>query len=634
MAGRIALDLKQFKHVKSDDSSSTLQHKDGHVLTIAHKPLNKEFREQLKALAKMDDNSKKPADKAEAKQDAQRLEMASGGEIKKYADGTPDEPIKVPEVEQKQSLPPPPPAAVPIESDLDAAAKALKANQSSSSGIMDSISKGADYVANLYNPEKYPEIAKDAEITKKAIELGVDPQALRNQINEIKTQKAAAQASQSPTPGMPTMPTLPQGPAEQPMANQMQNGQQHIQQQMPGSLDLQNVENMMQSGYQSKLKGISKQQESAQNLGEEQASLLNDAVKAQSDAKIAFNEQYNRLDAERKAHIEDIKAGHIDPNKYWVGDKDGNGSHSKIAAGIGMILAGFNPTSRPNAAIEFLNQQMDRNLQAQKENLNSDQNLLAANLKQFGNLKDATDMTRMMQMDLVHNELLAAASKAQSPMAKAAALQAAGQLQMESAPLFQNFAMRRAMMSLANGANSGDPSNTAAAEQMIAYARMTDPEKAKEMESRLVPHVGMATIPVPPEIRQKLTAHQNLASAATELQSFIKSHGGLWNRMSPDDRAKAAALVLPVQAAFREGTLGTVYREGEQPLLDKAVKGQPLDFASYIVNTEPTKIKTLLESNLRQANILKANYGLPVSRGSSNSQSTSHSKFNFKPIGK
>lgn len=48
---KIALNLNDFKHLKSSKDSTTLQHKHGHVLNIAHRHLSKEAQEQLHALA-------------------------------------------------------------------------------------------------------------------------------------------------------------------------------------------------------------------------------------------------------------------------------------------------------------------------------------------------------------------------------------------------------------------------------------------------------------------------------------------------------------------------------------------------------------------------------------------------------
>lgn len=53
MANSLGIDPKKFKHVKSDEKTTTLQHKDGHTLTIAHNVLSPKMKEQLLALAKV-----------------------------------------------------------------------------------------------------------------------------------------------------------------------------------------------------------------------------------------------------------------------------------------------------------------------------------------------------------------------------------------------------------------------------------------------------------------------------------------------------------------------------------------------------------------------------------------------------
>lgn len=49
---RIKLDLNSFKHIGSDKHSTTLEHKDGHRLTLAHNALSHESKSQLEALRK------------------------------------------------------------------------------------------------------------------------------------------------------------------------------------------------------------------------------------------------------------------------------------------------------------------------------------------------------------------------------------------------------------------------------------------------------------------------------------------------------------------------------------------------------------------------------------------------------
>ena len=53
----IKLDLSKMKHVKSDDKTTTLQHKEGHTITLAHKALSPEGKKQLQALADIAKNN-------------------------------------------------------------------------------------------------------------------------------------------------------------------------------------------------------------------------------------------------------------------------------------------------------------------------------------------------------------------------------------------------------------------------------------------------------------------------------------------------------------------------------------------------------------------------------------------------
>jgi hypothetical protein len=698
----IKLDLSKFKFHSTDGKSTTLVHeKDGHKITLAHKPLNEINRNQLEALSKMDDSAKKPMDKAEAKQDDQRL--AEGGKVdKKKPKKEDDKPkkdgnatvhvpdtqtgLKHAEVLKKQGDAPYGSTIVvhdekyalggDVMSPEDEekhlaiaqqimAKRQAKAKQTTGAQPVKPVAKMADggdvpealtppsaeemtapIMQDVGDPSKIPdtnipyqEMAKriyeeqkannpgQPDIVSQKIALNAAQNAKQSLIDDrdrtaareaesAKAQNSLAsqyqalgmtppsnpQAAPLPNAGIAEAAPQPEGiaaRAPQAAAAAPQGGG------LAGSMD--GTEKMMQDAFNLQKAGIYGQAAAQQDLAKQQAQVLQDQVKAQQDAKLIYDKNYKELEGERQALMQDIKDNHVSVEKFWTGDKDGNGSHSKIMTGIGMILAGFNPTNSPNAAIQFLNKQMDMNLEAQKQNLNSRQNLLSANLRQFGNLKDATDMTRLMQADMVTNQLKQAAATASSPMAKAAAMQAAGQLAQQYAPIAQNFALRRAMINASQGME-GNPGNTAAAEQMIAYARLTNPEMAKEMETRLVPGVGMAKIPVPEKVRDEIRAHEVLQTQSQDLLNYSKKHTNLVPGTAEYNTGVQKAMIL--QQHIREGLLGTVFRESEKPLLEKFVDENPAG-ALKTFSTQP-KIKTIIESNRMQLNMLKQNYGLPV----------------------
>ncbi len=218
------------------------------------------------------------------------------------------------------------------------------------------------------------------------------------------------------------------------------------------------------------------------------------------------------------------------------------------------------------------------------------------------------------------NELLSAAGKAQTPMAKAAALQASGQLQREAAMQSQQFAMMRAMSQMGQDGSGG---NEAALDHMINYARVLKPEMAKEMEQRRVPGFGvLAKVPVTPELRNKITGHIQFDKEVADLQDFVKNNTTFVPGTAAYTKGMQKALAL--QAAIREGKLGTVYREGEQPLLDKFVSQNPAGLSKFIKT--PSQLDELRAMNQRDFGPTLQQVGLPMPKTAVTSHNTMEGK--------
>lgn len=178
-------------------------------------------------------------------------------------------------------------------------------------------------------------------------------------------------------------------------------------------------------------------------LGAAQAPLLDQAVQQEQQMMQSYQNHYNDLDQERQGWISDIQNQHIDPTHYLGSMNTGQG----IATAIGLMLGGMGGglTHQGNPALDFINKQIDRDIAAQQVNLGKSETLLNANMRQFGNLKDATDMTRVMMQDAVKNQLGAAAARSQDPLAKSRAQMQMGALDMQTAPVMSQIAMRKAL---------------------------------------------------------------------------------------------------------------------------------------------------------------------------------------------
>lgn len=346
--------------------------------------------------------------------------------------------------------------------------------------------------------------------------------------------------------------------------------------------------NQQIAGKQAEASGLNQQNTAATPVISEQA-------KADEAAKYEFAAHVDHLNKVQDQLTQAISSGQIDPNRYI----DNMSTGGRIATTIGVILGGMGGglTGQGNPALDFLNRNIDRDIDAQKTQLGNNKTLLEANMRQYGNMNAAADITRLQTLTMYEHKLAATAATYNNPIITARAQQAIGELQQKKADIQKQAAMT---MTLAGAQKSGNPANT------IATLRYMNPEMAKEMESRYVPGVGMATVPVPAEVRQQMLAHQKLDSAAQDLMQWTKTHSTIVPGTS--DYNVGLSKSQNLQQLIRHGQLQTVYREGEQPLLDKMVNGNPAGLLKGI-STEP-KLQELLRNNKQQYGQLGKAYGL------------------------
>ena len=571
----IKLDLKKFKHLKSDDKCTTLEHADGHQLTIAHGKLSKPMQAQLDAL--------KQATKESAKIPKQDTQMyAEGGEVEKPLtealkfDAT--APVPAPEAptdvfeskvaEYAKTFPNQPREVL----ERSAIRDMRDANQAVEQGAQERQAAAADA---QYNKEYDQEMQAESIAAKNQnrASAGLPPLAAEPQAAATTSQPGMAQQ-----PGLAPQATIPAAAQEQPSQAQ----------------------DLMQTGYNNEMAGIKQEAKAKADLALAQEKLYNDSIVAGQEIKADYDKRVNDLEMERQAFMDDIKNGQIDPNKYW----DNN---SRVMAGIGMILAGFTPSQAPNAAVNFLEKQMEMNLKAQEKNLDSKHNLLAANMKQFGNLKEAVEMTRIMQADMVNNQLMAAAAKASNPMAKAAALKAAGELQMKYAPLVQKVASQQTLSKITQAANQ-DPAKIPA---MLSAVRQLDPEKAKDLEGRHIPGIGFASsMEGAKGLREMGTTVKTVNDSITRLKQIAGKTG---KSLSLNDRAEADTIRNMLIGQLRVPITGPgAMSDGEREILIKTIPD--VTSMTSLDSSNMTRLKALESKvNSQYRNQLQMN-GLDTSK--------------------
>lgn len=148
-----------------------------------------------------------------------------------------------------------------------------------------------------------------------------------------------------------------------------------------------------------------------------------------------FDDGQQMMQENIKAALSDVKNGHINPKAYM----ENMGTEQKVATGIGLFLGGLSTpfTHQGNPAMDFLNKQIDRDVEAQKANQNTKMNVYNAYLEQYKNAAIAENMTRATQAAIYGSKIKDAAEKNGSAMATANAQMALGQLQQQIYPLIQ-----------------------------------------------------------------------------------------------------------------------------------------------------------------------------------------------------
>jgi len=362
------LNLSQFKKIKSDAKTTTLEHPQGHKIVINHKGLNPRMQ-----------------------QDLHRLPFADGGEVPMAGapEGDPDAPTpygaEAMQVPQAAAMPPQVEAIAPEAAPAEAMAEAAPQ--------VEAVPAMAPEAAQAVAPEAAPQPAP---------------------------QPAAEMQLQQPAPTARRAPEA-----------------------VPGdTFGVAATDQLTREGYNAQQEGnemaAAAQKQAAAN---EQREAHIEQVR-QRQNRDDYKSELAQLDADNKSLSQDIKDQHINPDHYM----SSLNTSGKLMTIIGLIAGGMGGRGQGNPAMDVLQANINRDIDAQKAELGKRENLLAANMKHYGNLRDSTDMLRVQQLDIAAMRFREAAAKSGDPAAQARLLQAAGALESQAAPILGHTAMRRALL--------------------------------------------------------------------------------------------------------------------------------------------------------------------------------------------
>lgn len=178
-----------------------------------------------------------------------------------------------------------------------------------------------------------------------------------------------------------------------------------------------------------------------------------EAAKAKAGAQIEKSDLEARAELEDGArrnladfakHTDDFKQDYlnqkINPNAYLENMSTGK----RISTAIGLFLGGMSTpfTHQGNPALDFLNKQIDRDIQGQKDKLGKIRTIYEANQALYKDKTLADAATRINMNDIYAHKIQEAAAKLGTPEAKAKADAASATFAMQNAQLLQQSALR------------------------------------------------------------------------------------------------------------------------------------------------------------------------------------------------
>lgn len=306
-----------------------------------------------------------------------------------------------------------------------------------------------------------------------------------------------------------------QSPEVAPAVSSAQPAAQTQQSAQGGGLSPMSAYGMQSSGLKEQARAEKSQAGEERIASEEyQNSLADSAAKWQ-------NTQADMM-GQIKGALNDMANGQINPKHY----QESMTSGQKATAAIGLFLGGLSTpyTHQGNPALDMLNKQIDRDIDAQKVGLNNKQNIYHAYLDQYKNAAAAESMTRATMLGIYGQKMKMAALNNADPLIQARLKMGLGQLQQSIIPQVLNAQLMNEGSKF-NGSRPDLAGSESDYQMYLRGAQAINPTIYKDAQEKYIPGVGTTAIPVKHEDIGALSTLKNLNQSAKEAQDFAQTNG-------------------------------------------------------------------------------------------------------------
>lgn len=237
------------------------------------------------------------------------------------------------------------------------------------------------------------------------------------------------------TPAMPPAPMGPMNPRLSQTVGQPTEGAQGI-----GGKPLNSVGVIGQS-FEEQQKAAQAQAAAIGQQGNLEFKAKEQEQQKLQDVATDYQNKIKKVQGDYDAAMTAYKDGKINPNHVF----ENMSTAGRVGTAIGLILGGMGGgiTGGPNPAMEFLNKQIERDVDAQRANMDKQKNIMSTAMQMFNDLGTATQFATAAQKGIYAAQFEQAGAAAKSPIAKSIAMDKAAQLKREAAMMMPQVALKQ-----------------------------------------------------------------------------------------------------------------------------------------------------------------------------------------------
>lgn len=200
------------------------------------------------------------------------------------------------------------------------------------------------------------------------------------------------------------------------------------------------IPNYAQTALNQGLLGLKQEQQVASQIAPEQQAAAHAYTQGLEQSQQRVHQAFDSYMKNTQGVVDSIVNGKIDP-KHYV---DSMSTGSKIATAIGLLAGGIGGalTGQGNPALKFFDDQINRDIEAQKANLGKQSNILSAYQHLYGNSMDAENALRATMAGVYKAKIDEAAAKTTDLASKARLNVASSKLYQDMLKPLEENAMR------------------------------------------------------------------------------------------------------------------------------------------------------------------------------------------------